>query len=44
MKDCSFKPQLITNSKSMVNINKLGCKAPLYQRVGDLQKEKNERL
>ena len=44
MKDCSFKPQLMTASSSVVNINKYNSQAPIHQRVNDLQKEKNEKL
>ncbi len=45
MKDCSFKPKLVSNSsQATVNINKLTGQAPIHERVGNLQKEKNERL
>jgi len=44
MKDCSFKPKLMSASSSVVNINKFGNQAPIHQRVGILQKEKNEKL
>ena len=44
MKECSFKPQLMTTSSSVVNINKFNGMAPIHERVGVLQKEKNEKL
>ena len=44
MKDCSFKPQLMTTSSSVVNINKFSNVAPIHERVTSLQKEKNEKL
>lgn len=44
MKDCSFKPQLMTTSSSVVNINKYNNVAPIHERVSNLQKEKNEKL
>ena len=36
MKDCSFKPQLMTASSSVVNINKYNSQAPIHQRVSEL--------
>ncbi|CDW79342.1 UNKNOWN [Stylonychia lemnae] len=44
MKDCSFKPQLMAQSNSVVNVNKFGNQVPIHERVGHLQKEKNEKL
>eukprot|EP00347_Sterkiella_histriomuscorum_P013421 403364769 len=44
MKDCSFKPQLMTTSSSVVNINKFSNQLPIHERVNHLQKEKNEKL
>ena len=44
MKECSFKPKLMTNSSSVVNINKFNNVAPIHERVSILQKEKNEKL
>jgi hypothetical protein len=44
MKDCSFKPKLMNNSNSTVNMNKFNSKTPIHERVGELQKEKNEKL
>lgn len=44
MKDCSFKPQLISNNSGIVNIQKFNTMAPIHERVNDLQKEKNEKL
>ncbi len=44
MKDCSFKPKLMTASSSVVNINKFNSVAPIHERVNELQKEKNEKL
>jgi hypothetical protein len=34
----------MTASSSVVNINKFANKAPIHERVGSLQKEKNEKL
>jgi hypothetical protein len=51
MKDCSFKPKILSsfssNSQStlaVVNLEKLQVRDPIHQRVGELQKEKNEKL
>lgn len=44
MKDCSFKPKIMSNSQSVVNVNKFNTQTPIHERVGELQKEKNEKL
>jgi hypothetical protein len=36
MKECSFKPRMMTTSTSVVNINKYNSQNPIHERVGDL--------
>ena len=54
MKDCSFRPKILSNnnfdkSKSystlaVVNLDKLENRDPIHERVSELQKQKNEKL
>jgi hypothetical protein len=44
MKDCSFKPNILHSSQSAINMNKFHGQTPIHSRVGELQKERNEKL
>ena len=54
MQECSFQPNLVSNNGSasarhrnatgLINKNKYGQNAPIHERVGSIQKNKNERL
>jgi len=44
MKDCSFKPNLVSSKSQVVNSNKFNSQQPIHERVTSLQREKNERL
>ena len=55
MQECSFQPNLMATKSDtasarnrqqsqMVNKNKYGSQVPIHERVGAIQKEKNERL
>jgi len=44
LKACSFQPQLVSKSTSNLNAHKAHQQVPIYERVENLQREKNEKL